>query len=103
MSEPIYAIPGTRIIGAKLSVGTTLRVHGWIMLKNLDEGDYVITSVGYFYNNPCYTFRKARGRKRVCCHFANDVDRCVRPAGDIDLNRIEILAVGERRPVEIPA
>ncbi len=37
MNEPSYAIPGTRIIGAKLSVGTTLRVHGWVMLKNLDE------------------------------------------------------------------
>ena len=97
MSETIYAIPGTRIIGAKLSVGTTIRVHGWVMLKNLDAGDYTITSSGYYYNNPVYTFRKARGRKRVCCHFANDVDRCIRPAGDSDLNRIEILTVGEKR------
>ncbi len=69
------------------------------MLKNLDEGDYVITSIGYYYSNACYTFRKARGRKRVCCHFANDVDRCIRPANDPDLNRIEILAVGEYKTV----
>ena len=54
----------------KLQIGSTLIVKGWIRLKGLDAGCYVIMKEDDY----SYTFRKARGRKPICRHYKRDIE-----------------------------
>lgn len=67
--------------------GQTIRVHGWIMLKGLDEGIYKIISQDDF----SYTFAKHKGKKAICRHYKDSVDSKVICFERGDINGIEIL------------
>jgi hypothetical protein len=75
----------------KLQVGDVIEVHGWVMLQGLDAGKYVVTRVEEYYGQPTYSFRKRGGRKTAARHYAGQVDAWIRPVGDPDINRIEIV------------
>jgi len=73
----------------KLKVGSIILVHGFVMLKGLEDGQKYRVSMGLYYKAPTYCFRKARGKKVVCCHYAHDVDLWI---GDTNnLNTIEVI------------
>jgi hypothetical protein len=76
----------------RLKAGDRIRVHGWVMLRGLKDGEYLVKSVGNRYGYPTYSFVKPRGKHVVAVHFAATVDAWVRPAGHADLNRIEVLS-----------
>jgi hypothetical protein len=67
--------------------GQTIRVHGWIMLKGLDEGIYKIIS----QDDYSYTFAKHKGNKAICRHYKSSVDAKVICFERGDLNGIEII------------
>jgi hypothetical protein len=75
----------------KLQAGSRIRVHGWVMMKGLDAGEYLVKSVGQHYGNLTYAFVKPRGKRVVAVHFATDVDAWIRPESHPDQNRIEVL------------
>lgn len=70
--------------------GTIIRIHGWIMLKGLENGIYKITS----QDNFSYTFSKAKGSKAICRHYKTSVDSKVECFNRGDLNGIEIIFEG---------
>ncbi len=85
--------PGARTTGSKFAVGNCLRVHGPIGLNGLTAGDYAVSAVGIWYNNPTVTFRRLgdgplAGREAV--YFAQTVNPLVRPEA-AEQGRIEIL------------
>jgi hypothetical protein len=67
--------------------GQVIRVHGWIMLKGLEQGLYKIISQDDF----SYTFAKHRGSKAICRHYKSSVDGSVTCFERGDLNGIEII------------
>ena len=76
----------------KLKVGSIILVHGFVMLAGLEDGQrYRVKSMPPHYGNPTYQFTKAKGKKFACRHDAYSVDAWIRPTGDPDLNRIEIV------------
>lgn len=76
----------------KLQAENRIRVHGWVMLAGLEDGEYTVKAVNSYNGQPSYCFRKPRGKRIVARHFASSVDAWIRPAGHPDLNRIEILS-----------
>ena len=74
----------------KLAVGTIIRVHGWLMLARLEEGDYKVSEISEFMGEPTYVFTKRRGKKRIVSHYCRKVDFWV-GGPDIGGNRIEIV------------
>jgi hypothetical protein len=75
----------------KLKAGDRIRVHGWVMLKDIHDGEYVVKSADQFYGNPTYSFVKLKGKRVVAVHFAASVDPWIKPGNHPDLNRIEIV------------
>lgn len=74
----------------KLAVGDVIKVHGFVMLKGLDDGfRYEVekldmwTSISTTYT---YTFRRIGSKFRVR-HFASSVDSWINETED--LNRIQ--------------
>jgi hypothetical protein len=67
--------------------GTILRVHGFVMLKGLDNGMYKIISQDSF----SYTFARARGKKAICRHKISSIDGTLKCFLNGDLNGIEVL------------
>ena len=67
--------------------GTHIRVHGFVMLKGLDAGDYVVCEV----DDISYSFRKPKGKKVVCRHYKNSVEGPIKCFERGDSNGIEIL------------
>jgi hypothetical protein len=71
----------------KLKVGDKILIHGFVMLKGLEDGQkYRVQSTPPYYNNPTYQFTK--GKKVVCRHDAYSIDAWI--TAD-NLNRIEII------------
>lgn len=74
----------------KLKVGSIILVHGFVMLKGLEDGcKYKIQSMPQYYGQDTYQFTKVRGKKFVARHLAKDVDCWI---NENNLNRIEILS-----------
>lgn len=74
----------------KLKTGDIIRVHGFVMLAKLEDGqNYRVQSTPTFYGEPTYQFTKARGKKFIARHLASSVDMCI---SDKDLNRIEVIS-----------
>ena len=74
----------------KLRIGSVILVHGFVMLKGLEDGQkYRVQSMPDWYGRPTYQFTKAKGKKFVCRHETSSVDCWI---GDKqNLNRIEVL------------
>lgn len=75
----------------RLEVGSKIRVHGFVMLRGLAEGDYVVKVISTNEHGAAYSFRKARGKRVVAKHYAYSVDSWIRPSNHPDNNRIEVL------------
>jgi hypothetical protein len=67
--------------------GQVIRVHGFVMLKGLEQGLYKVLSQDAI----SYTFAKHRGSKAICRHYKTSVDAKVVCFDRGDLNGIEIL------------
>lgn len=70
-----------------MKTGTLIFVHGWVMLKGLDEGAFVIMH----QDEISYTFRKPKGKKAICRHYKSSVDAKVYCFNRGDINGIEII------------
>jgi hypothetical protein len=70
--------------------GTVIKVHGWVMLKGLEEGMYRIIS----QDNISYTFAKPKGTKAICRHYKSSVDGKLECFNRGDLNGIEVIFEG---------
>lgn len=70
-----------------LNTDTRIRVHGFVMLKGLDEGDYRVSKV----DDISYWFTKPRGKKVVCRHYKSSVESSINCYSKGSLNGIEIL------------
>ena len=71
----------------KIPSGSIIQVFGWIMMDGLYEGKFRAQNLG----DDTYQFYKPRGRKSVCRHYISSVDVWVKPSGDPNWNRIEIV------------
>jgi hypothetical protein len=67
--------------------GQVIRVHGFVMLKGLEQGLYKVLSQDAI----SYTFAKNRGTKAICRHYKTSVDAKLVCFNRGDLNGIEIL------------
>lgn len=67
--------------------GTIIKIHGWIMLKGLEQGLYKILSQDEF----SYTFSKPKGNKPICRHYKSSVNGKLECFNRGDLNGIEII------------
>lgn len=78
----------------RLEVGDIIKVHGFIMLKNLDDGNkYHITGIAEYKGQWVYEFKKFRGKK-LYGHYVHNIDSWVKTAdlkACCTLNYIEIL------------
>lgn len=75
----------------KLNIGSIIIVHGFVMLKGLEDGQkYRVHSTPPHYGNDTYQFTKAKGKKVVARHYANNVDLWV--DNPQNFNRIEVMA-----------
>jgi len=76
----------------KLKVNDVILVHGWIMLKGLENGQkYKVQSMPNYHNTPTYQFTKAKGKKVVARHIVNNVDPWVN--NPQNLNQIEVITL----------
>lgn len=75
----------------KLAVGTIIRVHGWVMLAKLGEGEYRVSKISTFFDKQTYEFTKKLGKKRIASHYVRSVDLWVKNRGGSDLNWIEVV------------
>lgn len=77
------------MLGTKLQVGQIIQVQGFVMLKNLNDGDhFVVSKIDDHYGFPCYNFRRPNGKKIISRHLAGNVDLWVKPILDPDINKI---------------
>lgn len=77
----------------RLRAGSLIRVHGFVMLKGLEDGvTYRVWTVGVYGGSPVYAFRRLRGKRTIATHFARSVDGWIRETAD--LNYIEVLTNG---------
>ncbi len=67
--------------------GQVIRIHGFVMLKGLEQGLYKVLSEDAI----SYTFAKHRGNKAICRHYKSSVDAKITCFERGDLNGIEIL------------
>ena len=73
----------------KLKIGDVILVHGFVMLKGLEDGQkYRVQSTPNHYGNPTYQFTKPKGKKFICRHDASNVDMMM---DERNLNRIEVI------------
>jgi hypothetical protein len=71
----------------KLIIGTKIQVHGWIMLKGLNQGLYKILS----QDNFSYTFSKINGKKAICRHYINSIHNSINCYNRGDNNGIQVI------------
>jgi len=59
-----------------LNIGNIIRVEGFVMLRNMDDGCYYkLINIREYDNNLVYDFAKGkRGRKRYVSHYVYDID-----------------------------
>lgn len=73
----------------KLKVGDVILVHGFVMLKGLEDGQkYRVQSTPDYFGQPTYRFTKPKGKKFICRHYTSNVDMMM---DERNLNRIEVL------------
>lgn len=73
----------------KLQVGDIISVHGYVMMKKLDDGvKYRVSKIADHFGRKVYVFTRARGSAVVARHFCHTVDAWLRPSGHEDLNKI---------------
>lgn len=78
----------------KLQIGSVIRVHGWVMLKGLEDGEsYQVVSTPPMYGKDTYQFRKvgSKSRLRDVRHYSDSVDGWLGSNLANDNNRIEIV------------
>lgn len=77
----------------KLKHGSIILVHGWVMLKGLEDGQkYKVQAITPYYGNNTYQFTKPKGKKPVCRHYSDKVDLWIQE-NNPNLNRIEIVSL----------
>jgi hypothetical protein len=75
----------------KLKIGSIILVHGWVMLKNFEDGQkYRVQSIPDYRGIDTYQFTKSKGKNIVCRHYAHEVDCWI--GNKENLNRIEIIS-----------
>ena len=67
--------------------GVIIKVHGFVMLKGLDNGMYKVLC----QDNISYTFAKPKGKKAICRHYKSSVDAKLECFNRGDINGIEIV------------
>lgn len=67
--------------------GQMIYVHGWVMMKGLNEGAYIVLS----QDNISYTFAKPRGKKAICRHYKSSIDAKIKCFERGDSNGIEVI------------
>ena len=72
----------------KLSVGSIVEVHGFVMLAGLDPGKYRVKKIDTFYGIKTYNFCKPLGSKVLARHAVGSVDPWVRDKDSEDLNKV---------------
>ena len=72
----------------KLAVNDIIEVHGWVMLKLINEGTYKISRVTKVNGIDYYSFTTVRGRKIPIMHRTESVDAWLREKNHPDLNKI---------------
>lgn len=83
---------GTKTAGShKIPNGALVEVSGNVMLKGVKPGTYRIEHGSPEGKKPTYQFFKPKGSRPVARHFADSVDRTLRPEGHGDLNKTEIV------------
>ena len=66
--------------------GTIIHVHGFVMLKGLNQGKYKVLRQDEF----SYTFSKPKGNKAICRHYKSSVDGSIECYNRGDNNGIEV-------------
>lgn len=75
----------------KLRVGSVILVHGFVMLKGLDDGfRYRVVNTTPYFGSFAYQFKKIGSRAKSVRHYASSVDAWIRDKDHPDLNRIEV-------------
>ena len=72
----------------KLKQDDLIIVDGWIMLQNIEPGNYRIAKVSELYGNNVYHFAKPKGKRIVARHYAHNVDPWIKEQNNPDLNKI---------------
>ncbi len=76
----------------KLTIGSIVRVHGFVMLQKLNDGRrYRVVEMSPYYDKPTYTLAQIGGKTKVR-HYSDDVDLWIKD-NDPDLNKIEVVSV----------
>lgn len=76
----------------KLTIGSVVRVHGFVMLQKLNDGHrYRVVGLSPYYGQPTYTLAQIGGKTKVR-HYSDDVDLWIKD-NDPDLNKIEVVSV----------
>ena len=70
-----------------IKIGTKIAIHGFVMLKGLKHGKYVVSSI----DSISYSFRRLNGSKDICRHYKTSVEGMVKCHNNGDINGIEIL------------
>lgn len=70
-----------------IKIGTKIAIHGFVMLKGLKHGKYVVSNV----DSISYSFRRINGSKDVCRHYKLSVEGMVKNLDSGSYNGIEIL------------
>lgn len=70
-----------------MKIGQLIKVHGWVMLKGLDQGLYKVLS----QDEISYTFSKPKGSKAICRHYKSSIDGKVVCFNRGDENGIELI------------
>jgi len=73
---------------SKLSVGSIVEVHGWVMLGGLSPGKYRIKKIDIVSGHEVYNFCKPLGSKVLARHYVSSVDAWVRDVNSEDLNKV---------------
>jgi len=70
-----------------LKSGSLIQVHGWVMLKGLNQGLYRVLC----QDEISYTFAKRNGKKPICRHYKDSVHGSIKCFNRGDNNGIQIL------------
>jgi hypothetical protein len=70
-----------------LKSGILVQVHGFVMLKGLNQGIYKVL----YQDEISYTFAKRKSKKPICRHYKNSVNGMVKSFADGNNNGIQIL------------
>lgn len=73
-------------MNTELKLNAAIKVHGFIMLKGLEQGNYIVTEIDNF----SYTFKKAKGKK-LCRHYKSSIEGAIKCFERGDNNGIKVI------------